>query len=114
MAVAAAVRDEGEQEYSCSDYTWKEAVSIQHSVISLQRFAFDSMVQEMNRTVIRGTERHAELAKHLVWSGNALSRAAISTDHGCRNAEMLPHTAKYPPSTGKTAPVTQDDSSLAR
>jgi len=39
------------------------ALSIQHSTLSFQRFAFDSIMQEMNRTVIRGTERYAELGE---------------------------------------------------
>jgi hypothetical protein len=83
-------------ERSCQHST----LSIQHSVISFQRFAFDSMVQEMNRTVIRGTERMLSSRSILCGAGMHLV-AAISTDHGCLNAKCsltLPNT-HHPPET---------------
>jgi len=43
-------------------------------------------------------------------------RCPLGTDHRGASVKQSGYfyTARYPPSTGSTAPVTQDDSSLAR
>ena len=66
--------------------------SCQHSAFSTQLSAFSASrlirsCRKMNRTVIRGTERYAELDEASWRSGSALSRAATSTDQGWLNAE---------------------------
>ena len=76
MAVAAAVRDEGERSTHVEIIRGKKlsAFGIQHSTLSFQRFAFDSIMQEneSNRdtlarsVMLSSTKHHGGAEAHLV------------------------------------------------